>query len=117
MSGQAETAARLLAKYGEPVSVTFTDWAEYNPITGAADGTTTQTTVTASGYPSAYKTTEIDGTVIEAGDVRLILELIAPTPVMGCLVDLSGTAYRIMDVAQVRLSGANIIFICQIRAN
>jgi len=117
MSGQAETAAKLLAKYGEPVSVTFSDYAEYDPVTGAADGTTTQTTVVSSGYPSAYSTTEIDGTVIEAGDVRLILALISPAPVMGCMVALGGKAYRIMAVRQVRLSGADIIFICQVRAN
>ena len=117
MSGQAQTAARLLAKYGEPVTVTFTDWAEYDPITGAADGTTTQSTVSAVAYPSNYQTKEIDGSVIQAGDIRLILELIAPLPVVGCLVLVDGTTYRIMHVKPIRLSGDNIIFICQIRAN
>jgi hypothetical protein len=117
MSGQAQTAARLLAKYGEPVTVTFTDWAEYDPITGAADGSTLTATLTAAAYPAAYQTKEIDGSNIQAGDVRLILGAIPSTPVMGCLVAMNGTTYRIMAVQQVRLSGANIVFICQIRAN
>ena len=117
MSAQAQTAARLLAKYGEPLTVTFTDWAEYDPITGADVGSSTTSTIVAVGYPSAYHTKEIDGSVIQAGDLRLILELIAPVPVIGCLVEIDGTTYRIMDIKSVRLSGENVIFICQIRAN
>lgn len=117
MNKQAQTAANLLAKYGEPVIVTFTDWAQYNPITGASSGSSTTSTVTAVGYPSKYHTKDMDGVVIQAGDIRLILELITPTPVIGCLVSVNGTTYRIMDVQNIRLSGENIIFICQVRAN
>lgn len=117
MGTQAQTATRLLAKYGEPVAVTFNDWAEYDPITGAPDGSNTQTTVQAVAYPTAYFAREIDGTVIQAGDIRLVLELMAPVPVIGCTVAIGGTTYRIMDIRQVRLSGANIIFICQLRAS
>jgi len=117
MSGQAQTAARLLAKYGEEVTITFTDWAEYDPITGAASGSSMETTVNAVAYPSNYQTKEIDGTVIQAGDIRLILELIENIPVVGCLVLVDGTTYRIMHVKPIRLAGDNIIFICQIRAN
>jgi hypothetical protein len=117
MSGQAQTAARLLAKYGEEVTITFTDWAEYDPITGAASGSSTETTVNAVAYPSNYQTKEIDGTVIQAGDIRLILELIENIPVVGCLVLVDNKTYRIMHVKPIRLAGDNIIFICQIRAN
>lgn len=117
MSRQAQTAARLLAKYGEQVAVTFTNWGEYDPITGAASGTTTETTINAVAYPSNYQTKEIDGTVIQAGDIRLILELIETVPVVGCLVLVDGITYRIMHIKPIRLSGDNIIFICQIRAN
>ena len=117
MSGQAQTAARLLAKYGEPVIVTFTDWAEYDPITGADVGSSTISTINAVGYPSQYHTKDIDGVVIQAGDIRLILELINPEPVIGCLVEINNTVYRIMDIQSIRLSGQDIIFICQVRAN
>jgi hypothetical protein len=117
MSGQAQTAIRLLARYGEALTVTFTDWAEYDPITGQANGTTTENTVNAFGYTSDYQVKEIDGTVIEAGDMKLILQLISPVPVEGCLVTVDGEVYRIMTIKKVRLSGSNIIFICQIRAN
>jgi hypothetical protein len=117
MSGQAATAARLLAKYGEPVTVTFTDWAEYDPITGADVGSSDTSTVAAVGYPSKYHTRDIDGAVIQAGDIRFIMELITPEPVIGCLIDIDGTTYRVMDIQSIRLSGQDIIFICQLRAN
>lgn len=117
MNKQAQTAANLLAKYGEPVTVTFTNWAQYSPITGASSGSSTTSTVTAVGYPSKYHTKDLDGVVIQAGDIRLILELITPVPVIGCLALVNGTTYRIMDVQSIRLSGENVIFICQIRAN
>lgn len=117
MNKQAQTAANLLAKYGEPVTVTFTNWAQYNPITGASSGSSTTSTVTAVGYPSKYHAKDLDGVVIQAGDIRLILELITPIPVIGCFVSINGTSYRIMDIQSIRLSGQDVIFICQIRAN
>jgi len=117
MSAQAQTAARLLAKYGEAVTVTFTDWAEYDPITGADVGSSTTSTVNAVGYPSKYHTKDIDGVVIQAGDIRFVMELITPEPVIGCLIEINGTTYRIMDIQSIRLSGQDVIFICQVRAN
>lgn len=117
MNKQAQTAANLLAKFGEPVTVTFTKGVVYNPITGEANGVSVTSTVNAVGYPSKYKTKEVDGVVIQAGDIRLILQLITPTPVIGCVVSVNGTDYRIMNIQSIRLSGQDIIFICQVRAN
>lgn len=117
MNKQAQTAANLLAKYGEPVTVTFTQGVLYDPITGKANGVTVTSAVDAVGYPSKYHTKDLDGVVIQAGDIRLILELITPEPVIGCLVTVNGTIYRIMDIQSIRLSGQDVIFICQIRAN
>ena len=125
MNRQAQTAASLLAKYGEPVTVTFTEGVVYNPITGEANGVAVTNAVNAVGYPARYHAKEvqnnvdkrIEGSVIQAGDIRLILELIDPAPVLGCLVTLGSTTYRIMDVQTITLSGSSIIFICQIRAN
>jgi hypothetical protein len=117
MNKQAQTAANLLAKFGEPVTVTFTNWARYNPITGEASGSSTTSTVAAVGYPSQYKIKDLDGVVIQAGDIRLILELITPVPVIGCLVAIGGTTYRIMNIQNIRLTGQDVIFICQVRAN
>jgi hypothetical protein len=117
MSSQAQTASRLLAKYGEAVSIIFPVYGATDPITGAVIGTDTSTTINGKGYPAAYHKNDIDGTVIQAGDIRLILELIATRPDVGCLSTIDGTTYRIMDVQPIRLTGEDVIYICQLRSN
>lgn len=117
MSSQAQTASRLLAKFGEAVSIIFPDYSANNPITGETSGPTNNTTIVGNGYPSAYHKRDIDGTSIQAGDIRLILELIATRPSVGCLAAIDGTTYRLMDVQPIRLTGDDVIYICQIRAN
>lgn len=117
MGAQAETAARLLASKGELVSVQFPNAPSNNPITGAPIAPSTPTVIQGNGYPSQYKQKDIDGANILAGDVRLILELIAQRPQVGCLVTVDAKTYRVMDVQPIRLSGADVVYICQLRAN
>ena len=117
MSSQAQTASKLLAKYGEAVSIIFPVYGGTDPITGAVIGTNTSTTITGKGYPALYQKQDIDGTSIEAGDIRLILELISTPPDVGCLALVDSTTYRIMNVQPIRLTGEDVIYICQIRAN
>jgi hypothetical protein len=107
----------LLAAKGEPVTITFFGSAATDPITGEAETPTANTVYTGNGYPSKYMKKDIDGANILAGDVRLILELIAERPEVGCFATVDATTYRIMDVNPIRLSGADVIYICQLRAN
>jgi hypothetical protein len=117
MSSQAQTASKLLAKYGEAVSIIFPVYSGTDPITGAVIGTNTSTTITAKGYPALYQKQDIDGATIQAGDIRLVLELIGTRPAVGCLATVDSTTYRIMNVQPIRLTGEDVIYICQIRAN
>jgi hypothetical protein len=117
MNAQAQTASRLLAKYGEAVSIIFPDYSGTDPITGAPVGDTEDTVIAAKGYPSLYQKQDIDGATIQAGDIRLILELIGTRPSVGCLATVDGTTYRIMNVQPIRLTGEDVIYICQIRSN
>ena len=117
MSNLALTASKLLAAKGEPVTVTFVGGGATDPITGAAETPAADVTYTGNGYPSQYMQKDIDGTNILAGDVRLILELIDERPEVGCLATVDAKTYRVMDVNPVRLSGADVVYICQLRAN
>lgn len=117
MSNLALTASKLLAAKGEPVTITFLGNNATNPITGASATPTADTVYTGNGYPSKYMKKDVDGANIQAGDVRLILELIDERPSVGCLATIDATTYRIMDVNPIRLTGADIIYICQLRAN
>lgn len=114
----ANTASKLLASNGEAVTLTFPpSTPAFDPITGAAQTPSASATVTGNGYPSGYKKTEIDGEVIKAGDIKLILEKVTQRPEVGATAMVDAKTYRIQDVQLVRKAGADIIYICQLRAN
>jgi hypothetical protein len=117
MSNIALTASKLLAAKGEPVTITFLGGGATDPITGEADTPAANVDYTANGYPSKYMQKDIDGTNIQAGDVRLILELLSVRPEVGCQATVDAETYRVMDVQPIRLSGSDVIYICQLRAN
>lgn len=114
----ATTASKLLASNGEAVTLTFPPTTPaFDPITGAPQTPSAATTVTGNGYPSAYKKSEIDGEVIKSGDIKLILEKVAQRPETNATATVDSKTYRIQDVQLIRKSGADIIYICQLRAN
>lgn len=114
----ADTASALLAKNGEPVVVSYAlATPAYDPITGEPQAPSASVTATANGYPSAYKSKDIDGDTIRANDVRLILELLDQRPAKGDHALVDGVKYRIMNVLTIRKAGSDILYICQLRAN
>lgn len=114
----ATTASKLLASNGEAVTLTFPpSTPAFDPITGAPQTPSASEVVTGNGYPSAYKKSEIDGEVIKAGDIKLILEKVSRRPEVNATATVDSKTYRIQDVQLVRKSGADIIYICQLRAN
>lgn len=114
----AATASRLLAANGEAVTITFPpSTPAFNPVTGAAQTPTASQTITGSGYPAGYEGSEIDGETIKAGDVKLILEKVSTRPEAGATATVDSKTYRIQNVQFIRRSGADIIYICQLRAN
>lgn len=117
MAQTAAQAAKLLNKFGEAVTITFPGTAAFDPITGAPVTPTSGTSYTAKGYAGKYVSSDIDGAVIQANDIRLILELIAQRPERGCTALVDSTTYRVMDVQAIRKTGEDVIYICQLRAN
>jgi hypothetical protein len=112
----AATASRLLNTYGEPVAVTFTAPGTINPATG--EGTPGATTsISGFGYPSRYRAQDVDGTLIQATDTRLVLEKIAQRPFKGWRATVDGVTFRVVDVQHIRLAGADVLYICQLRAD
>jgi hypothetical protein len=114
----AATASKLLAANGEGVTITFPpSTPAFDPVTGAAQTPSAAQTVTGNGYPAGYTASEIDGEAIKAGDIKLILEKVGTRPEVNATATVDGKTYRIMDVQFIRRSGADIIYICQLRAN
>lgn len=117
MADTAAQAAKLLNKFGEAVSITFAGTASFDPITGEPATPSAGTTFSAKAYAGKYISSDVDGAVIQANDIRLLLEIIPQRPVRGCTVLVDGTTYRVMDVQAIRKSGVDVIYICQLRAN
>lgn len=104
-----ETAARMLAPKasggkGQVVTIRAATHAGYAPATGAASVGSTAFQ-TGSGIEEAYKSREIDGTTIKAGDKRLMLSPLNSTggdmtlPAPGDLLQYaSGQKWRIIAV-------------------
>ena len=117
MAETAAQAAKLLNKFGEAVTITFAGTAGFDPITGEPATPSAGTSYSAKGYAGKYISTDVDGAVIQANDIRLLLEIIPQRPERGCTALVDGTTYRIMNVQAIRKSGIDVIYICQLRAN
>ena len=68
------------------------------------------------GYPESYSNTEIDGTNIMRGDIKLICSAGVLRPAVGwsCLLDSKN--YRVMSCEPIRESGIDVIRYVQLRA-
>lgn len=110
----ADTASKLLAKFGEPIQFSYTSGETYDTAIGGNTGGSV-VLVSGNGYPSNYRKGEQAGTAIESGDIRLVAEKVSERPQVdwNCLVD--GKTYRVMGAQPIRKSGADIIYICQLR--
>lgn len=117
MTNLAATASRLLSRYGETVTVDAPETGGYNPITGEPGDGEPGASYTGKGYPGRYQKSEINGTTIQSGDIRLVLELLEQRPQVGWYVTVDSVTYRIMDVSPIRRTAADVIYICQLRAN
>lgn len=109
-----ETASKLLKKFGEPLVFKYETGGGFHPDTGEPLPATV-VTVNGFGYPGRYESSDIDGTSIRSSDIRLTVERVSERPQVGWNVTVDAKEYRVMDVRNVRLSGSDVIYICQIR--
>jgi hypothetical protein len=76
----ADTGTKLLAEFGEAVSLTYETDEVRNPATGEVTTPATESVVSGFGYPSRFQNAEVDGTVIKRSDTRLILNKVDEAP-------------------------------------
>jgi len=110
-----DTATTLLAKFGEAVSLTYETDEVRNPATGEVTTPASENVVPGFGYPSRFQNAEVDGTVIKRSDTRLILNKVDEEPAQGWRAQVQGKTFRVMDVQPITKSGADVIYICQLR--
>jgi hypothetical protein len=111
----ADTGTKLLAEFGEAVSLTYETDEVRNPATGEITTPASENAVPGFGYPSRFQNAEVDGNVIKRSDTRLVLNKVSRRPEQGWRAEVQGKTFRVMDVQPITKSGADVIYICQLR--
>lgn len=110
----AAVATKLLQSKGQLVTVSRTTGATLDPAAGEyTGGTTTQFT----GYGAAfdYAKSEIDGELIQAGDVRFLFEATDTAPLVGDNLLLDSVNYRVMSIIKTSPGGTVVLYELQLR--
>lgn len=108
------TAERLIARFGQSGSIrrlTPGGGPDYDP----GEPTTTDYDVTF--VLSEYSNREIDGTLIKAGDKKVLLstEGLSITPALGDRIVVAGTAHRIENIKPLNPGGTVLLYEMQAR--
>lgn len=108
----------LLDELGEPVHFTTeTVGGGFDEISGDPIPAPPPLVLEGVGYPARYVAQDVDGTAVLASDVRLVCGRLTSRPEknMKCTVDVK--VYRVMSVQPIRMSGEDVVYICQLRSN
>lgn len=110
----AATALRLLTKFGQTTVFTRPTGDTFDPPAGSYSGGTT-TTITGKGAAFEYEKSEVDGTIVQRGDLKVYFEAstIPPAQNDNCVID--SINYRVMDVEPLSPGGTDVLFIVQLR--
>ena len=106
-------AVELLKEFGQLITIKQKTDKQYDPATGSHQ----QTMEAYTGYGCAlnYKSNEIDGTRILTGDMVVLLENIATTPVIGDSVLVNGMEMRLISIERVSPANIDVIYKLQVR--
>ena len=107
------TAARLLTDKGQQVTFSREVETAFNPTTGVVTASTT----TYTGYGAAfdYSQREIDGVIVQAGDIRFLMEATTTEPKNGDTTTIDSSNYRIMNVNPTSPAGVVVMYEVQLR--
>ncbi len=106
---------KVLTKLGEPVTFTYETGEVRDPATGEIITPATTLTLEGFGAPENYTSSEIDGTVVQQGDIRLTVDRVGQLPQPGWSCDVTGRTYRVMDATRIRFKAADVVYQVQLR--
>lgn len=118
----ADTAERLLQKFGQAVvlSCPSTSAPTYDPATGVSTPVA-PATYTGRGAVFDYKQTDINATLVQAGDQRLYLSpfqadgTAMPEPKTSDEIVIGSTTYSIVRAGKVAPAGTKVLYDLQLR--
>lgn len=109
----AATAKRLLTKFGQ--QVTLTEKASSGGPPGVPTSPTDARTVEGMAVILDFRNSEVDGTVIQSGDAKLILEPAAGIPDNGMTTNINGKTWRVHDWSPLAPAGDVVLYKIQLR--
>ncbi len=107
------TASRLLQGKGQQITLSREVSSVFDPVLG--ENTSSVSTFTGYGAAFNYNKSEIDGAIIESGDIRFILEATDTAPESGDQTTIDGLIYRVMSVKVTSPAGVPVIYELQLR--
>ena len=111
--GLQTVAANLLRSKGQNLTFNRKTVSSSNAATGVV--TSTPSTYTGYGVALNYKKKEIDGTVIQAGDIRLIFAKTTTAPINGDTVTIDSIILRLMNLKPTSPAGTVVIYEASLR--
>lgn len=103
---------QLINDIGKALTLRKVSEGAYNPATGAAINTTTDTPV--YGLVLNYKDGQFDGDIIQRGDRKIVLRASdSVVPEVQDLVIDGSDEYRIVNVRQIEQAGTDLVYVCQ----
>lgn len=110
----ANSALRLLTKFGQPVTLTQKTPGVYNPETGEV--AVVDAAQSATGVVLDYGTKSIDGALIMVGDRKLLLSPVGiDTPAVNDVVSIGEVTYTITLIKETNPAGTPVLYECNIR--
>lgn len=111
----AKLAQKKIDQFGQTITVTHVTQGAYNVATSTA--AVTETTRTTRCVIDMYSIKEIDGNLVQVGDIKAILSAWGvTTPTINDKITLSdGTVYTVRAVDPLSPGGVPIIYTCQLR--
>ena len=103
---------QLINDIGKALTLRKVSEGAYDPATGAATNTDTDTSV--KGMVLNYKDGQFDGDVVQRGDRKIVLRASdSVTPEVQDLVIAGSDQYRIVNVRQIEQAGTDLVYVCQ----
>lgn len=112
-SDLSNTAAGLLSLKGQLLTFSRETTGSYDPKSGETQSSAS--TYTGNGGVFNYKSNQVDGTVIQSGDLRVILEATTTAPKLSDKVTIDGGTYKIVNIETVSPAGVPVIYKLQLR--
>lgn len=110
----AATSKKLLTKYGRDVVIAAITQGAYDPATSTAAPTSTSKTVKGVLFDINAGITLIQGTLVEVGDKRLLVES-SGAPTIQDKVTVGDAIYRILSVTEINPGGTVVLYDLHLR--